>query len=316
MRRWIRTACAVSGIGLLAALALIGTLAASSALAAPAERQSAEPPAGEPQPLLTSTASLTVYLPQVVRYSPNVLYDDFSDPSSGWPDDASSICNPHTNEPITKAGKPWIVVQWTRGYNNGEYQFFIPPANATAVWFCQPDALAPWIVATDVYTVETLVRYAEGEYDHWDLNPWWDNAGLIFGANEANTQLFMICLGTQTYDDGSRTIRWNVHANTPYPYKYWDVPDKPYNFPYRGCSEDWLRVIDPWRTLGIHNNGYNHLMAAVNGDTVKVYINGQYGGQYTLPGLAAATRVGLIGGPYEYTPSDIRFDWIRVTLQY
>jgi len=161
-----------------------------------------------------------------------------------------------------------------------------------------------------------MVRYVDGEYQGWALNPWWDNAGLIFGANEANDQLFMICLGTQTYDDGTRTIRWNIHANTVYPHKFWDVPDKPYAFPYRGCSEDWLRVLDPWRGTGIHNGGYNHLKAVVNGDTVTVYINDTFGAQVTLPGLAATTRVGVIGGPYEYTPSDIRFDWFKLTVQY
>ena len=268
------------------------------------------------RPLLAGSASVTIYLPFLHRYYPPVVvyYDDFSDPTTGWPVSSSSICNPNTNEEITYAERDYVTY-WTRGYNTGEYQFFIPPANAAAVWFCQPDALAPWVVGTDVYTVETSVRYVDGKFTKWDLNPWWDNAALIFGANEANTQLFMICLGTETYDDAPRSIRWSIHADTPYPFKLFDVEDKPYKFPYRGCSEDTIRVAH-WSVAGINGSGYNHLMAVVNGDTVKVYINGVFGGQWTLPGLSATTRVGVLGGPYEFTPSDIRFDWFKLTVQY
>ncbi len=317
------TALLAAFFGALLALALLAVpvVGAASIHASRSSQPDALPAraAANPyRPQLASTAPMTIYLPILMRKYPPVvvLFDDFDDPASGWPWDASSICNPHTNDPITFAGTTDITAWW-RGYNGGEYQFFIPPANATAVWFCQPDALAPWIINTDIYTVETLVRYVEGKYGRWDLNPWWDNAGLIFGANEANTQLFMICLGTQTYDGPPyRTIKWNIHANTPYPYKVFDVPDKPYYYPYRGCSEDALRVINPWLAIGINNSGYNHLMAAVNGDTVKVFINGQYMSQWTLPGLAATTRVGVIGGPYEATPSDIRFAWFKATLEY
>jgi len=306
---------------ILGALLAVVLLVAPATWAAPAGAQRALPlrassvdaAATTQRPLLTSSAPVTVYLPLVYRRYPPVYYDDFSDPASGWPVGASSICNSNTNEPITYAERDYVTY-WTRGYTNGEYQFFIPPANATAVWFCQPDALAPWIIDTDVYTVETLVRYVDGKFTKWNLNPWWDNAGLVFGANEANTQLFMICLGTETYTDAPRSIRWSIHANTPYPYKIFDVEDKPYKFPYRGCSEDSIRVAR-WFLVGINGSGYNHLMAAVNGDTVRIYINGVFGGQWTLPGLAATTRVGVIGGPYEFTPSDIRFDWFKVTLQ-
>ena len=308
--RWNVTGAMVVGVLALAALV------APAALAVPLPAQAEWP--GVRPPEQTGDVTSTVYLPAVFNIYPPVItyFDDFSDPASGWPNDASSICNPNTNEPITKAGKPDVVVQWTRGYVDGEYRFFIPPANATAVWFCQPDAFAPWIVASNVYTVETLIRYNEGAYQGWKLNPWWDNAGLIFGANEANTQLFMICRGTETYTDGTRDTRWNIHANTVYPYKYWDAPDMPYKFPYRGCSEDLIRVLPHWGQWGVNDDGYNHLMAVVNGDVVHVYVNGVDGGEYTLPGLAATTRVGLIGGPYEYTPSDIRADWFRLTVQY
>ena len=297
----IQVCLAMTLMVVVAALMLISLLTAPAVLAAPGAHSKAGTGSPSHQTLISASAPMTIYLPILYKIFPPVVtfYDDFSNPASGWPVTASSICNPHTNDPITKAGKPEIPVYWTRGYLNGEYQFFIPPANATAVWFCQPNAFAPWIIDSDVYTVEASIRYAEGEYNNWKLNPWWDNAGLIFGANEANTQLFMICLGTQTYTDGTRTIRWNVHANTVYPYKFWDAPDKPYAFPYRGCSEDLIRVTS-WRDYPLANTGYNHLMAAVNGDFVKIYINGVHdpAWEYQLPGLAATTRVGLIGGDY------------------
>lgn len=307
------TLAVLLGVSMAAAL-----LAASLAWAAPVDERAAEhdPPA---RPLLAGSEVYTAYLPLVARVYPPIvtLFDDFSDPASGWPQDASFICNPYDNVPITKPNKPDVVVYWTRGYNNGEYQFFVPPASAPYVWFCQPDALAPYVVNTDVYTVSTVARYTEGTYQGWKLNPWWDNAGLIFGASEDNTRLFMLCLGTQTYVEGGRTQQWAVFANTPYPYKLFDNPDKPYVFPYRGCSEDTNRVTG-WSQSHINHEGANLLMAVVNGEVVKIYINGYHDSawEYTLPGLAATSRVGLIGGDYEYTPSDIRFDHFLTAMQY
>lgn len=308
--RAIAALAIVFSVSVLFAFALAPSIHASPVVAAALDAGTSA--------LIDSSEPVTLYLPLVLRIEPAIItfFDDFSDPNSGWPISSSSICNPYTNEEITEAEKT-NVTYWRRRYLDGEYQFLIPPANASAVWFCQPDALAPWIVGSDVYTVETSIRYAEGKYGKWDLNPWWDNAGLIFGANGSGTQLFMICLGTQTYDNQPRTIRWTIHANVPYPYKKWDAPDKPYKFPYRGCSEDLIRV-DDWRSYPLAGSGYNHLTAAVNGDNVKIYINGVHdpAWEYYLPGLSATTRVGLIGGDYEFTPSDIRADWFRLTVQY
>ena len=251
----------------------------------------------------------------VFRHYPPIFFDDFNDPASGWPNDASRICNPQTNDPITKAGKPWIAVYWTRGYNNGEYQIFIPPGNATAVWFCQPIALAPYVVSSDVYTVETTARFVEGKYESWTLNNWWDNAGLVFGANEAGTRLFMLCLGTQTYGPGERTIQWSVFAHTPGAPRVHDGAPLTYHFPYRACAEEQNRV-SAWSNKWVSQSGYSHLQAVVNGDDVAIYINGNYAGSWNIPGLTDMTRVGVTGGDYEYTPSDIRFNWFRTTLDY
>jgi hypothetical protein len=299
-------------LGLAMAISL---LIVPAAWAAPVERAATDATTAPHQAVLASSAPVTVFLPLIFKLFPPVYFDDFSNPASGWPSSSSSICNPHTGEQITKAGKQTITY-WTRGYNNGEYQFFIPPANATAVWFCQPNAIAPYVLDTDVYTVETVARFQEGTYQGWQLNPWWDNAGLVFGASADNRKLFMICLGTETFTDGSRTQRWTIIANTYYPYKLYNDPDIPYAYPYRGCSEETNRVT-PWRG-GLYGESPNHLMAVVNGDVVRVYINGDHDPAwvYTLPGLAATTRVGLIGGTYEFTPSDIRFDYFKTTLQY
>lgn len=294
----------------IAALVVAGTVFATSVRAAynldvPASAQQRSP--------FNQTGDFFAYLPLVQQFYPPIYFDDFSDPSTGWANDASSICNPHTNDPITKAGKPWMTVYWTRGYNNGEYQFFIPPGNATAVWFCQPIALAPYIVSSDVYTVETSARFVDGKFEAWTLNNWWDNLGLIFGANDSGSRLFMLCLGTQRYSDGTRSVNWAIFAHTPGAPRIFPGAPLTYVFPYRACAEEQNRV-SAWSEKWVSDNGYNHLQAIVSGDTVSVHINGNYGGSWNVPELSGMTRVGITGGDYEYTPTDVRFDWFKTTL--
>jgi hypothetical protein len=295
----------------LAALALVLTLIVTSAQAAHNTDRSTATVLQRPP--LGGTGHYTAYLPVTFRFYPPVYFDDFDNPATGWPSDGSPICNPHTNELVTKAGKPWMVVEWTRGYVSGEYQIFIPPGNATAVWFCQPIALAPYILNTDVYTVETSARYVDGTYEAWTLNNWWDNLGLIFGANNDGSRLFMLCLGTQRYTDGTRSINWAIFAHTPGAPRIHPGAALTYVFPYRTCAEEHNRV-SAWSEKWVNDNGYNHLQAVVNGNNVNIYINGNHGGAWNIPELSDMTRVGVTGGDYEYTPTDVRFDWFKTTL--
>ncbi len=51
---------------------------------------------------------------------------------------------------------------------------------------------------------------------------------------------------------------------------------------------------------------------SVNGEWVTVYIDGVRKGNWKMDGLSATTRVGVIGGDYEITPVDLRFDNFKV----
>ncbi len=221
----------------------------------------------------TPTPSPTPTPTPVVEY-----YDDFTDAGSGWPNDKGQIWYE----------KNLWDVWWRRGYvtSRGEYRIAIDNGPAPVVWFWQPDALAPYVPPSDTYCVETEARF--------EKHGWWANGGLVFGANDKNTDLYMLCLGV-----GANELGWHVTRNPNY------------EFPRNGCAyEDG--VIARGGKEGTSWDGWNRLQVSVNGDWIRVYVGGLDMGSYYMPGLASTTRVGLVGGDYEVSDVDIRFKYFRV----
>jgi uncharacterized repeat protein (TIGR01451 family) len=213
----------------------------------------------------SNTESVTVF---------TVYYDDFDDASSGWPNDK---------------GEMYDDRYWRRGYvSSNEYRIYIDQGGPYA-WFYQPDALAPYRPPSDKYCVETRIRFARGG--------WFANMGLVFGANEANTDLYALCLARDADPD---KLGWFLMRSAKY------------EFPRRGCSGPSYKIEGASRT-GTSREGWNRLQIGVDGNTVKVYIGGIYKGQWSMPNLEATTRVGVIGGDYEITPIDIRAGYFKVT---
>ena len=213
------------------------------------------------------------------------FFDDFSNPNSGWPIVAKKVI-PETN------------TYYRLRYDNGQYRIMID-AGGPYIWFHQPDALAPYRPPTDKYCVETRVRLVKGAdpYEAWGGNayPYWANGGLIFGINEANTNLYALCTSV-----GDNQMGWFVAHNPvyKYPLKGCNYLDNP------GIGQDAGALnISQWHTFKV----------GVDGNSFTIYIDGQNKGTYHLSGLSSTTRVGLIGGDYEITPVDYRFDDFRVT---
>jgi hypothetical protein len=125
--------------------------------------------------------------------------------------------------------------------------------------------------------------------------------GLIFGANEQNTKLYSLCLAVGSEEEFGDQLGWFLMMKDDY------------EFPKRGCTGPTDK-IDGYDRDGTSRYDWNRLQVGVDGDKVKVWIAGRYRGQYTMPGLTAMTRVGLIGGLYELTAVDARFDYFKVTL--
>jgi hypothetical protein len=213
------------------------------------------------------------------------FFDDFSNPNSGWPVVAKKVI-PETN------------TYYRLRYDNGQYRIMID-AGGPYIWFHQPDALAPYRPPTDKYCVETRVRLVKGAdpYEAWGGNayPYWANGGLIFGVNEANTNLFALCTSV-----GDNQMGWFVAHNPVYKY------------PLKGCNYlDNPGIGQDAGALDITR--WHRFQVSVDGNNFTIHIDGVNKGTYHLSGLSSTTRVGLVGGDYEITPVDYRFDDFRVT---
>lgn len=223
-------------------------------------------------------------------------FDDFSNPSSGWPQFENLII------PSTKT--------YTRGrYENGQYRIMIDPGGPD-VWFRQPSALAPYRPPTDRYCIEADIKFMKRQPPYnpsdggWNFYPYWANAGLIFGTNEANTDLFAVCLaiGNELSPGGDAIMGWYIVHNTNS------------RWPYEGCHAGGYGIVPPgaYERSGLNTAYWYRFQVSVDGEQASLYLNGVNKGSWLLGGLSGTTRVGVTGGPYEVTPVDIRFDNFRV----
>jgi hypothetical protein len=207
-----------------------------------------------------------------------VYYDDFSDTSSGWPDDKGKI----------KDDRGEVHGYWYRGYWDSDYRLYVEDGTCrTCDWFIQPQALAPYRPSTDLYCVETRMRFENAHY--------WANMGLVFGADEGGNTLYAVCLSRDSGDDLGVFLAKQEN--------YWD-----HMF---GCAKNKLEDGGLGRTDGGRESWYT-VKVSVSGDVAHVYVGGLDKGWHTLGGLSEMTRVGVVGGDGEIPPTDIRYEYFRV----
>ena len=216
-------------------------------------------------------------------------FDDFSDNTSGW------LIKNKTVIPDTNSG-------YHLHYENERYRIRVDPGGPQ-IWFHQPDALAPYEVQTDKYCVEVRVRLYKMQppYDNgdWDYFPYWSNGGLVFGANEANTNLYALCTSVGAEELFPNMMGWMI-VNNP-----------EYTFPKKGCNHQ-PGVVGGQDAGALKVNAWHWFQVSVNGDNATVYIDGTNKGTFNMNGLHNTTRVGLIGGDYEVAPTDYWFDDFKV----
>lgn len=198
------------------------------------------------------------------------FFDDFSNPASGWQ---------VAYDPL-----------YTLRYLDNEYSLYVPldfrGGGSVDTWFAQPAVLAPVNPPSGspyCVSVDTYFASQPG---------WWEQHSLIFGASADKHILYRL----ETNVNGD----WAVA-------KY-----RNYHMPYGGIHADNQLIIDWHEETGEHvnpGNGRNHLKVIVSGTTATFYINGHAldfaSGLNDLPSL---NYVGVIGGSYEVTPVDSRFD--------
>ena len=197
-------------------------------------------------------------------------FEDFSNSASGW-----RIANDSL---------------YTLGYINGWYRIYVPldfrGGGSVDTWFDQPAVLAPLQPSGSTYCVSVDTYFAS-------TPGWWESHSLIFGASADMRTLYRL----ETNVNGD----WAVS-------KYTD-----YHMPYGGIHAGDTGIIDWHEEHGDHvrmDQGFNHLKVIVKGTTATFYINGTTPLDYAtgLSDLPNLNRVGVIGGSYEVTPVDSRFD--------
>lgn len=237
-----------------------------------------------------------------------VYVDNFADPNSGWFTGTALRYN------------KWCRWGWdchegyeevaTMSYLSGNYRIYVPVtwqggAGDVDTWFVWPAQAAPLpehirpLPAR--YCVEARAKIANA----WaDYQPWWAHWGIIFGANEAMTEVY--------------TFQINANHN------YGAVRYHNYQYPGNRQPLDGTQVnveipIIPWckdqqgypcdLTL-IPTGAYNTVKVAVRVNWVDVYVNGVKLAGGNIPGMPR-DKIGLIGGSYEVTPVDVWFDYFR-----
>ena len=198
-------------------------------------------------------------------------FDDFSNSASGWRVAHDSL--------------------YTLGYIADWYRIYVPldfrGGGNVDTWFDQPAVLAPLQPPSGSDYCVSVDTYFASEPG------WWESHSLIFGASADMHILYRL----ETNVNGD----WAVS-------KYTD-----YHIPYGGIHAGDTAIIDWHEENGQHvrkDQGLNHLKVIVKGTTATFYINGATPLDYAvgLNDLPSLNRVGVIGGSYEVTPVDSRFD--------
>jgi hypothetical protein len=180
-------------------------------------------------------------------------------------------------------------------YKSGHYSTYIPltahGGGTVDTWFVWPAHAAPLDeppAENFCIDARAAVVNSRGDYD-----PWWAHWGIVFGANEAFTNLYT----------------FQVNQN-----KDWAVLRYPtYVYPGSRSTDNETKIID-WSNLDhpeIRTGPrYNTLRVVVNGSKAAFYVNGTKFRTYTI-GAFPRDKIGLIAGDWEVTPVEIWVDYFR-----
>ena len=144
-----------------------------------------------------------------------------------------------------------------------------------------------------------MIANSSGDYD-----PWWAHWGIVFGANAEMTEIYTFQINAN-HNYGA--LRYH---NYTYPGNRQPLDGEEVNVEIPIVP--WCEGEDghPCDLPLIPTGGYNTVKVAVKGNVVDLYVNGVKLDFGDIIGMPRA-RIGLIGGSYEVTPVDLRFDYFR-----
>lgn len=222
----------------------------------------------------------------VVRTTVFSYFDDFSDPKSGWPslvDDARwAFYEVDPDPPTPGDGSPYP--------SSGDGYFIARRCSSPPLATFSPGVAVP----SKDYEIEVDTRWWEGR--------WGATYQILFSADESLSNYYAVRV-KMDWADEANFCRFSVVKHTPEATKFltdwWDIPQALY------CGERRLSPGTPW----------NHWRIRRNDDWIKVYVNGDFLGQWKDSTFGAYRYFGVRATLYEgFTPSKPEFDNFSVRL--
>ena len=222
------------------------------------------------------------------------FFDNFSDPGSGWMTHDAACCLSGCDDGTLQQHPNY---KYDLFYDSGRYHVRIPLDCRAGGNHGDTRHIYPLVFAPN--TERPLSRTcleAKGTFERWD--PYWSFWGLVFAASDDKSTVWSL--------EVNNLGDWAVVKRTGYDFPGPNAPyvneERIYEEAYTGGHRDPAEAAyEP-----------NTLRAEVDGRRVKLYINGQKVHEFSDPEIRSLTEVGLIGGNWEITPTQIGYSYFLI----
>ncbi len=218
------------------------------------------------------------------------FYDDFSSSSSGWLTHKAKCCLSGCDDGIRQQHPDY---KYSLFYDDGRYHVNIPLDCRAGGKHGDTRHIYPVVFAPDVErpTTKTCIEL-KGDFEKSD--PYWSFWGLVFAASDDKSTVYSL----EVNNFGDWAVVKRTGYDFPGPNAPWQNENRSYLVAYTGGRRDPARPAFKG----------NRLKAEIDGRNVKLYINGQMVHKFSSSEVKSLTNVGIIGGDWEITPTQIGFD--------
>jgi hypothetical protein len=221
----------------------------------------------------------------------NDFYDDFNDPDSGWKTHDSKCCLSGCDDGNKQEHPKY---KYNLYYEQGRYHVKIPLDCRAGGVHGDTRHIYPVALAPDVNrpTTKTCMEL-KGTFEEYET--YWSFWGLVFAASADKSTVWSL----EVNDLGD----WAVVKRTGY-----DFPGP--NAPYVNENR-WYEVNYAGRGRWPAEAAFdpNTLKVEIEGKNVKLHINGTKVHEFSDPEIRSLNKVGIIGGDWEITPTQIGFSY-------
>ncbi len=220
------------------------------------------------------------------------FFDNFSSSSSGWTTHKSHCCLSGCD-----SARQHLDYKYDLYYEGGWYHVNVPldcrgGGNHGDTRHIYPVSFAPGVERS---TSETCIEL-KGRFEEW--NPYWSFWGLVFAASEDMSTVYSL--------EVNNLGDWGVVKRTGYQYP---GPNHPFENETR---TNIVPYIGEQRWPAKAGFTSNTLMVRVTNKRAKLYINGEEVYDFSGDDIPSLRRVGIIGGNWEITPTQIGYDYFLV----